>query len=162
MQNYRENQTVIQNLVLRAGQATAGRHRTHLRGSGTSRDPNFGSGGQLSTQGVKDIVWLRRAWEAWGMPFSLAWDPHPTFRRGTAAVPSKLLLGGDGPSAVPTGLSFLNGGGMRLRAGMTLVLLLWRTVRGPRWFNTSYSNSHFLTLALCQTQTKHLPLNVIL
>lgn len=47
---------MIQNLVLHTGQATAGRHRTHLRGSGTSRDPNLGSGGQLSTQGVKDIV----------------------------------------------------------------------------------------------------------
>lgn len=42
--------------VLCAGQATVGRHRTHLRGSGTSRDPNFGSGGQLFTQGVKDVV----------------------------------------------------------------------------------------------------------
>ena len=79
-----------------------------------------------------------------------------------AAVPSKLLLGGDGPSAVPMGLSFLNGGGMRLGAGMTFVLLSWRTVRGPRWFNTSDSNSRLLTLALCQTQTKHLPLNDIL
>lgn len=52
---------------------------------------------------------------------------------------------------------------MRLRAGMTLVLLSWRrTVSGPRWFNTSDGNSHLLTLALCQTGTKHLPLNVIL
>lgn len=38
-----------------------------------------------------------------------------------------------------------------------------RTVRGPELvLLTSDGNSHLLTLALCQTGTKHLPLNVIL
>lgn len=89
--------------------------------------------------------------------------PPPHFQARNAAVPSKLLLGGDGLSVVLIGVSFLNGGGMRLRVVMTLVLLSWRrTVRGPRWFDTSDNNSRLLTLALCQTRTKHLPLCVIL
>lgn len=100
----------------------------------------------------------------WETPSSLAWDPCPASRQGRAAVLSMLLLGGASPLVALVGLSFLDRGGVRLRAGAAPVLLPWRrAVCGPRWFNTSDNDRQcLLTLAVRQALAKDLLLSISL
>lgn len=89
---------------------------------------------------------LQTPQETWETPPLLCLGASSCLQMRKAAVPSRLLLGGIS-SPDPTGLIFLDRGGVRLGADMAL-LPRRRAAYGPRWFNTSDNNNVYWQL-LC-------------